>query len=726
MKKIYSIILGLAAVLCFAPTVSAQSYDKTYPGIGTLTFKGEENAYGDNENVGFTKHISSPVNGKYWIKLEAFAKGAGIQTVSSTPSDIILVLDVSTSMQTGYEYGDGTRLDALKQSASDFVKEIYDNDQTSRSADSGFQGNRIAIVSYGGADDENPVSVDKAWTYVNTDITKTGDSYNGTLLSTINSLDYKRGTRTDTALQYAYELLNGTQGTARSYANVTVLVFTDGCPSTTGSTNFTNTYANDAVYYAYQIKNGGFGQSTKIYSVGLITESTADYYYKVISFLQYISSKYPNASIDKGSTVAWTVNSRTKAVTCGVANVDNDDEDTTGNYYQLVNADTNLSDIFEEISHNAGGSANTSLTESTSTVDIVSSSFELSGSHSVDDIKIYTAPYLYDAEQGLYFGSEVLAPCSGGEGPNVGDKYIKKKWTDAEGVEHPDTELDVDDAIDIDEDQLADNIIEVTGFDYSNNWCGPITKNGATIGAQGHKLIILIPIEMSEDAVGGPNVATNAEGSGIWVNKETDTEPLVKFTSPTVSLPVNLWIEKKLFVSETDNVITTKDMPHGENTKFVIKRGVTNEKPGADDDATWHPDYSKITNWEYVTSVFVPNKNGSNVVKIQGLPSTCAAGDYVYKVIEEDWGWTYTFYAATGKGYVKDDEDNVTIDNITIKNGMEVYSDQFVVNPITIVNKEEADSDQRVRHAESKVTNTFNGSGTKKYSDSKENGRTQN
>lgn len=714
MKRIYSTILILAVAFCMAPGVYAQ-YQHTYEGIGDLYFPHENhNDYGSNDDIGLSKNISSPVDGKYWIKLEAYAKGSGIQTVSSTPSDIILVLDVSSSMSTNYSYTDkdgvlhsGPRLQALKESAYDFVTEIYENDQKSRAADTGFQGNRIAIVTYGGG--EKPVSIDKGWTYVNADITKSGDSYEGSLLTTINALGYKNGTRTDTALQYAYELLDGTSGTARSFANVTVLVFTDGCPSTSGSTNFTNSYANKAVYYAHQIKTGNFGQSTKVYSIGLITESTEDYYYKVIHFLQYISSKYPNASIAEDSTTAWTVNDD-KTISCGVTNVSSYDADTNGNYYQLVTANTNLSDIFDEISHNAGSSTNTSLTEATSTVDIVSSSFELSGSHSASDIKIYTAPYLLDATtKELYFGDEVLAPCSGGDGPNVGDRYIKKAWTDANGVEHPDTELDVDDAIAIDEDQLLNNIIEVTGFDYSNNWCGPITNNTGTIGAQGHKLIILIPIEMSEDAVGGPNVTTNAAGSGIWVNKETDTEPLVSFTSPTVSLPVNLSLRKEIFVSENaeTKVITSEPLPSGENVKFIIMRGVITEERPDDADETWHPDYSQITSWEYVTSVFFPNRNGNDEVKIKGLPSTSDDGDYVYRIIEEDWGWTYTFYAANGQGYVKDDDDNISIDRVSIYNKKGVYSDQFVVNPILFINKNENIDQRAIRHAESKVTNTF-------------------
>lgn len=182
---------------------------------------------------------------------------------------------------------------------------------------------------------------------------------------------------------------------------------------------------------------------------------------------------------------------------------------------------------------------------------------------------------------------------------------------------------DVDNLIDIDGTKLAQNIVEVTGFDYTNNWCGPIKEDGKVAGAQGHKLIVLIPISMSETAVGGPNVTTNAPGSGIF--KDGDAEPVITFKSPTVSLPVNLSIKKAIYVTAN----TTKPLPDGENTKFVIRRGIIAETRPEDADETWHPDYSKITRWDYVTSVFYPNKDGDDEVLIKGLPSTSDEGDYV-------------------------------------------------------------------------------------------------
>lgn len=722
MKKIHAVLFTVAVALCLAPAASAQSYDKTYPGIdGTLTFKGVENEYGDNKDVGYTKHISSPVDGKYWIKLEAYAKGSGIQTTTTKPSDVLLILDISTSMDDNtYNYTDtdgnyhsDTRLAALKRETKNFIQTLVDNanasSQAATQAGTTFAGNKVGIVSFGGgAWDET-----EGWKDVVTDQTN--------LNSIVENLsNTNRGTWTSSGLRVAIDnYLDGDPYSKRSDANLTVVIFTDGEPAAGGPKNsdvtidgktvtgngpdFMSYIANNAVYYAHQLKQS-YGAT--VFTVTLLGSSDE----RTIPFAQLLSSNYPEANAKFQSTTEW---SKSDPVTVSDSDFTYGDEDTfqTG-YHQNVNADTDLSSIFDKIAQQAGSSANTQLSEASSTIDIVSSSFTISGTHKASDIKLFTADYLFNSttKEG-YFGTETVAP----------------------------------ETVAVDEGQLANNIVEVTGFDYSANWCGLYKENNVAVGAHGKKLIILIPIEMAEDAVGGPNVVTNAEGSGIWIDKETDTEPLVKFTSPTVSLPVNLWIQKQIFVSESDDgTITTEDLPRGENVKFVIKRGVVTdelkkEKP-ENADVTWHPDYTKIpeSDWKYVTSVFVPNKVGSNVVKIKGLPSTCNDGDYVYKIIEEDWGWTYTFYAATGEGYVyekdesgayvKDSEGNnkVTIGDITIKKGKEVYSDMFVVNPITIVNKKEADSDIQVRHAESKVTNTFTGTGSKKYSDSKDNGRTQN
>ena len=98
MKKIYNIILSAVALLAFAPFAGAQSIEEV---IGEeLTFPQEKDPQ-VVDHVGFNKTVSSPTSdGTYWIKLEAFATGSAEMVMSSTPADIILILDSSTSMDT--------------------------------------------------------------------------------------------------------------------------------------------------------------------------------------------------------------------------------------------------------------------------------------------------------------------------------------------------------------------------------------------------------------------------------------------------------------------------------------------------------------------------------------------------------------------------------------------------------------------------------------------------
>jgi len=115
MKKIKNILLTVAAFLAFSQVVSAQYTIQDV--VGNLTFPTDDGGsytLDDSTKVAFRKQVSEPrANGNYWIKLEAFTTGSSVVKTSSVPSDVILVLDVSTSM-TKNKYGSVTRLAALK------------------------------------------------------------------------------------------------------------------------------------------------------------------------------------------------------------------------------------------------------------------------------------------------------------------------------------------------------------------------------------------------------------------------------------------------------------------------------------------------------------------------------------------------------------------------------------------------------------------------------------
>ena len=102
--------------------------------------------------------------------------------------------------------------------------------------------------------------------------------------------------------------------------------------------------------------------------------------------------------------------------------------------------------------------------------------------------------------------------------------------------------------------------------------------------------------------------------------------------------------------------------------------------------------------WEPVTTVFLTNTVGEGhkpMVKVRGLDP-----NYIYQIVEEPWSWAYTPEAIT-----------VT------------RTDLLITNPFKFKNTPKTDIDKKIRHAESKATNDFMGSGSVNYVDSKSNGR---
>lgn len=663
MKRIYIYLLSAIASLAFVPVVSAQTTIADV--IGTASFA-DNIGYTINKNVALRKQVSSPdANGTYWLKMEAFATGEAAIITTSTPSDVLLVLDVSTSM-TKNNYGSVTRLKALQTAVKAFIGSIYDNAVANGD---GFDGNRIGIVSFGG----QATDVTSGWLDVEENVNKSGTEYSGTLINYVTNLSTgNSGTWTSSGLRVAIDnYLDGTPNAARSNAKLTVVVFTDGEPAegsqpgtsliidgktiSSQGPDFSNYVANNAVYYANQLKQV---YGAKVFSVALLANNPDS---RIEPFVELLSSNYPNANATFQSDAEWTESGgivSAEGLSYGTKSTDTDQEGNLIQYYQKVGT-SDLTSIFEAIASQSGGASNTSLTAATTAVDIVSASYVFPDGTDADDIYVFTAE------------------CSYANHETKSYTFEKEKAKNA-------SDRECDDNIHVEKEG---NQISVTGFNYSEYWCGPVTSSTETT-YRGYKLIFLIPIQMNPNAVGGPNVKTNMPGSGIYVNA-TDDDPLVEFEFPTVSLPVNIFIEKS-------------GLRAGESAKFIIEKAILpdsgNPAEVAEDD------------WSYVTSVFVTNPQNSSstgdpIVKIKGLPATKAVGTVqkglVYRIREEGWSWSYTR------------DPNPT--RYTVSNSVD--------NPFVFDNSKKSNIDIKVRHAESKATNTFKTGGGFTYDDSKTNVR---
>ena len=688
MKKIYSIILTAATLLAFAPIISAQRpTDPSIEGIiGHLEWKDDGTSYEVNttKNVGYSKVISKPTSdGTYWIKLETFATGTASKVLTSKPSDIILVLDYSTSMNDSY--GSITRKRALRNAVRAFLTKIHDNDASAREAAQAagetYPGDRVAIVSF-----NEDATVRYNLTQINEGYTSMYNSY-----SNDPPVDNYTNPADGLKLAMAEWQVGGSPTTDESRTRA-VVVFTDGCPSWHYSYVFDSDYVAEAINDANTLKSS---YGANVYTIGLFDTSDRSWNtlgQSIIDYMNFLSSNftgvtaacndYParpatNTTAING-TVTYSFTDYTNLAAARAADAyATQAEAVAGNsdYFFMASDDpTSLEKIFEKVAEQTAGQTNTSLSASTSTVDVVSHSFKLPDGANANTIKVFTAKCTAaNATTKQYsFATEVLAPWSD-------DKFDQYVWDEHGNVVSVTRNVDVDDAIPDNITVDVDNcLIEVTGFDYGNNFCGIVTNERGQQEVHGHKLIIMIPVQMNENAVGGPNVETNGEGSGIIIKHEgEDDESIIQFESPTVSLPVNLHIEKT-------------GLRPGESAKFKIWR---------------QAEGSSI--WEYVTTVFVTNGDSSDktaqgnpIVYVRGLPSVDAnENGFTYKVEEDSWTWSYMptepQYTNTGK----------------------------VTNPFTFDNTKRDNIEYSIRHAESKATNTFKTGIAKnvEYDDSKQN-----
>lgn len=685
MKKIYNILLATFALFAFAPAINALDDDPPYTDEGGLCY---------------SKTISEPnTDGVYTITLESFVTGSVTITNESIPADIVLVLDNSGSMA-------GTKLANLKTAVKAFIDAIQHNDlydkDGNRRKDENDQptslGNRISIVKfglaryYGGtASIQNPgdhycnnPSGYQQWnegtysqnnrpyncTEVRLGFTKTATNTKTvenpsaaaltadvqTLKDAVDGMRAGGATAADYGMNLAQMLINSLNNDAsRNGSARTVVFFTDGSP--THSDGFVNSVANAAISYSNQIKISGAADAhPQVFSVGVF--DTTNPGTNVTTFMNRISSNHEGAT-GMGTNQGGTVVSDKFYTNASGGSVD-------------------LTEVFQTIAHAAGGSDKDLTNATVANVDIVSASFMLPPGTDPSKIKLYTAPYLgtQDANGYLEFGDKIP------KGQNTAT--YRERVKDADGTVHfegdpklVDAGLKAELAASV-QGGKNDKII-VTGFDYANNFCGEDDLQ-PNPGYNGHKIIIEIPIMMDTEAVGGPDVATNAPGSGIYVNGEN----IITFKSPEVSLPVNIHIRKE-------------GLREGESAKFTIQR-----KYVKDSDA---PGGSNP--WVDVTSVFVTRHEGQDedgedapITKIMGMPSVDKNDKpFVYQIVEDNWSWSYTSAAATP-----------------------TTSDLLVTNPFIFTNTKKDGIDYKVRHAESKATNTFKTGVTNvQYDDSKKN-----
>ena len=303
-----------------------------------VTLTGRQN---ESQSATITKSADSD----FLVGLSALSSTAKIVGQTTVPLDIVLVLDVSGSMDDpAGPTGGKKRIDRLKEAVNDFIdSSAKENDKR---ADVNKQS-RIAVVKFAG-DKSDKVGDDTykklGYTYNHTQVVSEYKAYTSRdkseLQKKVNALKPAGATMADNAMNLTQKLVNQSKTDEASNENRknvkrVVIFFTDGMPASVSG--FDKDVAESAIKTAKSIK-----KDADIYTIGIfnnadakITGHTGDGEWtdieKANAFMHGLSSNYPNAeSYDNLGTRA---------------------KDTNGNdatYYKATDA-SRLKDIFTQI-----------------------------------------------------------------------------------------------------------------------------------------------------------------------------------------------------------------------------------------------------------------------------------------------------------------------------------------------------------------------------------------
>lgn len=236
-----------------------------------------------------TKTVEKNGDSDFLVGLSALSSAAKIMGQSTVPLDIVMVLDVSGSME------EDNKMSTLKKAVNSFI------DETARTNSERSNENlrsRISLVKFAG-DKTNEVGNDTYGWRNYTQVVRNYKAYTNDnkneLKNVVKALEPAGATSADYAMDHAKTLVNQSksdEATNPNRKNVKriVIFFTDGEPN--HESGFDKSVANTAIQTAKEIK-----ADAKMYSIGVFKDadanSTKDKFNK---YMHGMSSNYPNAT----------------------------------------------------------------------------------------------------------------------------------------------------------------------------------------------------------------------------------------------------------------------------------------------------------------------------------------------------------------------------------------------------------------------------------------------
>lgn len=501
-------ILAMLLTICMFVTMFPSAMFAVEDGNTGSSGQGTTSVTSTANGVTVNKYVTGNEQEGYELTLEAYASDQLTTSTTTTPLDIVLVLDVSGSMsnrlssyyelvdeKTEWSYNDIANSDTeyyylvdgqyhLVRADYDwwnkedyclqyyswrdwhtFTEKVSDPNQTIYTGQlyvrSGGEqkitamknavNNFIDSVAENNPSNNHRIGIVSFASRANTvaNLTSVADGVE-TLKNAVNGLWANGATAIDYGLERASSILDQAGRTS----NKVVVVFTDGEPN--HSSGFNYEVAADAINTAYDLKTN---DGVDIYSIGMFDNADpSDTEGNFNKYMNAISSNYPTATAngENGYRDGWL------SVAWG--------NESDGDYYFAANSAESLESVFEGIADEVTTGTLTANPDAAAVLsDTLSQYFD------------FTA----DAE-----GSAIAAN-------NV--KYVPAKdyidgkftWREPTNILPDGTELEV-------QVELKGDTITVTGFDYKTY---AASYNSSTKEVSGGKLVVTFPIEVDENAV---------------------------------------------------------------------------------------------------------------------------------------------------------------------------------------------------------------------------------